>query len=172
MATKLERLLRGDKATYGKNEITLVIQHPNALIDETQNISLFYREPNEPIQHWWFSEEEINNSTDIQFLNQYRPRTIEDGLRTGDMIVNQNGDKRKILAVVNDVVIASFVNVFDRISGMYILRELINVGWKLVTTEEEKKEESKVYLTFEDISAGKGIGIAPERICIIDQNKQ
>ena len=171
MATNLERLLRGDKATYKGNPITLVIQHTNAPERDTQQIAVFYT-TEDMGWHDWLSADEINHSTNFSFLAPSRPRTIEDGLRTGDMIVNQNGDKRKILAVVNDVVIASFVNVFDRISGMYILRELINVGWKLVTPEEERKEESKVYLTFEDISAGKGVGIAPERICIIDQNKQ
>ena len=172
MATKLERLLRGDKATYRKNEITLVIQHPNALISETQNISLFYREPNEPIQHWWLSEEEINNSTDIQFLTPDRPRTIEDGLRKGDIIIDTDGDRRKILGVIDDVIIPSGTNDYSESGLPCTKQELIGLGYKLVIPEEEEKGENKVYLTFEDISAGKGVGIAPERTCIIDQNKQ
>lgn len=171
MVTNLERLLRGDKATYKGNPITLVIQHPNAPEGDTRNISVFDKK-DESIRHFWFSAEEINYYTDFSFLTPDRPRTIEDGLRKGDVIMGKDGDKRKILAVIDDIHVVSFVNVFDRISGLFTLQELIKGGWKLVAPEEEKKEESKVYLTFEDISAGKGVGIAPERICIIDQNKQ
>lgn len=162
MATKLERLLRGDKATYGKNEITLVIQHTNALISETQNISLFYREPNEPIQHWWLSEEEINNSTDIQFLTPDRPRTIEDGLRKGDMI-KDGSDTRKVLVVIDDVIIPSKQNNYSESGVPYTIKELIDMGYKLVTPEEEKKEEL-VHLTIKDISEGKGTGVPPHLI--------
>lgn len=158
MATKLERLLRGDKATYGKNEITLVIQHPNALISETQNISLFYREPDSTIQHWWLSEEEINNSTDIQFLTPDHPRTIEDGLRKGDMIAKPEGDKRKVLGVLDDVCFISGIDNHEAVFATCIIQELIKGGWKLVTPEEEKKEEL-VHLTIKDISEGKGTGV-------------
>ena len=170
MATNVERLLRGDKVTYKGNPITLVIQHTNAPERDTQNISVFYTTESR-VRHFWFSEEEINNSTDFSFLTPDRPRTIEDGLRTGDVIKDGSGT-RKVLVVIDDVIIPSKQNNYSESGVPYTIKELIDMGYKLVAPEEEKKEDSKVYLTFEDISAGKGVGIAPERICIIDQNKQ
>ena len=170
MATNLERLLRGDKATYKGNPITLVIQHTNAQERNDSNISVFYT-TEDMVWHDWLSAEEINHSTNFSFLAPSRPRTIQDGLRKGDVIKDGSGT-RKVLVVIDDVIIPSKQNNYSESSVPYTIKELIDIGYKLVTPEEEKKEESKVYLTFEDISAGKGVGIAPERICIIDQNKQ
>jgi len=97
-----------------------------------------------------------------------KPRTIEDGLVHGDVIVDRDGEKSKILGVCGDVFFRSSIGDFDVASSYpHTLKELIRKGWKLepeLTTEEPEIVE----LTIQDISEGKGAGVDPKFIRIKD----
>ena len=96
-----------------------------------------------------------------------KPRTIEDGLVQGDVIVDRDGGKTKILGVCGDVFIRSWIGDFDKASSIYTLKELIRKGWKL-ESELTTEEPALVELTIQDISEGKGAGVDPKFIRIKD----
>lgn len=96
-----------------------------------------------------------------------KPRTIEDGLVQGDVIVNRDGDKAMILGVCGDVFFRSCIEDFDIASYPYTLKELILDGWKL-ESESTAQEPAFVELTIQDISEGKGAGVDPKFIRIKD----
>ena len=95
-----------------------------------------------------------------------KPRTIEDGLVQGDVIV-VSGRKAKILGVCGDAIIRSWLGDFDTASNVHTLKELILDGWKL-ESESTTEEPALVELTIQDISEGKGAGVDPKFIRIKD----
>jgi hypothetical protein len=95
-----------------------------------------------------------------------KPRTIEDGLVQGDVIVTSSR-KAKILGVCGDVFIRSWLGDFDTASSVHTLKELILDGWKL-ESELTAQEPALVELTIQDISEGKGAGVDPKFIRIKD----
>ena len=100
-------------------------------------------------------------------ISPENPRTIEDGLVQGDVIVSHNGEKSKILGVCGDAFIRSWTGNFDKASNVYTLKDLIRKGWKL-ESELTAQEPALVELTIQDISEGKGAGVDPKFIRIKD----
>ena len=110
---------------------------------------------------------EIASWQHARYIAPEKPRTIEDGLEQGDVIVSPNGDKSKILGVCGDALIRSFIGDFDTACNIYTLKELIRKGWKL-ESESTTEEPALVELTIQDISEGKGAGVDPKFIRIKD----
>ena len=105
-----------------------------------------------------------------RYIAPEKPRTIEDGLGQGDVIVSHNGEKSKILGVCGDAFIRSWTGNFDKASNVYTLKDLIRKGWKL-ESELTAQEPALVELTIQDISEGKGAGVDPKFIRIKDMER-
>ena len=108
-----------------------------------------------------------------RYIAPEKPRTIEDGLVQGDVIVFPDGEKAKILGVCGDVFIISTNGYFDTAADVYTLKELIRNGCNLESesTDQEpvKSQFAKICeLTIPDISEGKGAGVDPKFIRIKD----
>ena len=87
-------------------------------------------------------------------------RTIEDGLEVNDIIVDNDGDERKVLAVLNEenqVYLLSQFNQFAESGNIQTLTELIDNGYKL----KSKEDSNTVEMTVEEISKqlGKNVKI-------------
>ena len=87
-------------------------------------------------------------------------RTIEDGLEVNDIIVDNDNDERKVLAVLNkenEVYILSMDNDFNHALNVYTLTEIISEGFKLKMEEDSDTVE----MTVEEISKqlGKNVKI-------------
>ena len=87
-------------------------------------------------------------------------RTIEDGLEVNDIIVDTDGDKRKILAVLNEenqVYVLSPFNQFAEAGSIQTLSELIYEDYIL----KPKEDSDAVEMTVEEISKqlGKNVKI-------------
>lgn len=98
---------------------------------------------------------DYKNSKEIEPTTT-KVRTIEDGLNYGDIIIDSNSNKRKILAVINDIIIPSLSNEFNKASGTYTLLELINDDYKLyqepaVQHKEVTLEEAKELLNAQGV---------------------
>ena len=88
------------------------------------------------------------NVTDIQIKH----RTIDD-LEEGDIIENNEVNKRKVLGVCGKVVFISIYSNYNKVSGgMYTIEEYKESGYKLVQPEEEE-----TILTREEIAKKFGI---------------
>lgn len=69
-------------------------------------------------------------------------RTIEDGLKYGDIVIDSYGYKSKVLSICGDVIILSMNNKFEEAnSSNYTLHELIKYGCKLYQEPVEKIKE-------------------------------
>ena len=78
-------------------------------------------------------------------------RTIEDGLEVNDIIVDNDGDECKILAVLNEenqVYALSVYNNFSEFKDIQTLTELIYNGYKL----KSQVDSDTVEMTVEEIS--------------------
>jgi hypothetical protein len=93
-------------------------------------------------------------------------RTLKDGLYQGDIIIDSEGHRIKILGVCGEVYLASELNDFSISGSQFKLEELINGEFKLVKEDEDTAESNLVHLTIQDISEGKGKGVDPKRIRI------
>ena len=87
-------------------------------------------------------------------------RTIEDGLEVNDIIIDNDGDERKVLAVLNEenqVYVLSAFNQFAEAGNIQTLTELIYNGYKL----KSQVDSDAVEMTVEEISKqlGKNIKI-------------
>lgn len=109
---------------------------------------------------------EYKNAKD---LHSTKPRTIEDGLQYGDIIVKDNY-KSTILSVHQDIIHKSLdvayieSNNHTKCCGTaFTLSKLIEDGW---TLKQEQSKPDIVELTIQDISDGKGKGIDPSLIRI------
>jgi hypothetical protein len=98
-------------------------------------------------------------------LPNSKPRTIEDGLEEGDIIVSTN-NQRKVLGICGQVILISVSNKFNRAAGSFTLSELIDNSYQLVQPESDPKSQDLVHLTIQDISEGKGKGIDPKLLRI------
>lgn len=99
---------------------------------------------------------------------QTKPRTIEDGLVKGDIIV-QDSNEAVVLAVLENLV---FRSMFDdnkvASNTVYTHEELIKLGFKLKQPESTESTEKPINLTFKDISEGKGVGVPTHLINIVE----
>ena len=87
-------------------------------------------------------------------------RTIEDGLEVNDIIVDNDGDEYKVLAVLNEenqVYVLSACNQFAEAGNIQTLTELIDNYYKL----KSKEDSNTVEMTVEEISKqlGKNVKI-------------
>ena len=87
-------------------------------------------------------------------------RTIEDGLEVNDIIIDNDGDERKVLAVLNEenqVYALSEFNQFAEAGNIQTLTELIDDGYKL----KSQVDSDVVEMTVEEISKqlGKNVKI-------------
>ena len=100
----------------------------------------------------------------IEFVGE---RSITQGLMFGDIIKKDTLIcKRKILGVTDEVVFVSSNDNYDETDGVYTVKELINNGYKLFIEDSGEEKPELVHLTIQDISDGKGKGIAHELIRI------
>lgn len=101
-------------------------------------------------------------------IPQTKPRTIEDGLVKGDIIV-QDSNEAVVLAVLENLV---FRSMFDdnkvASNTVYTHEELIKLGFKLKQPEPTESTEKPINLTFKDISEGKGVGVPTNLINIVE----
>ena len=87
-------------------------------------------------------------------------RTIEDGLEVNDIIVDNDGDERKVLAVLNEenqVYLLSQYDEFTKASSTVTLTELIDKYYKL----KSQVDSDAVEMTVEEVSKqlGKNVKI-------------
>lgn len=78
-------------------------------------------------------------------------RTIEDGLKVNDIIVDNHNYEKKVLAVLNEenkVYLLSALDDFNEAGDSYTLREIINGGYKL----KSQVDSNSVEMTVEEIS--------------------
>ncbi|MBW3021683.1 hypothetical protein KY328_02085 [Candidatus Woesearchaeota archaeon] len=105
-----------------------------------------------------------DNYINVKPLPDAAPRGIKDGLKYGDIVINDEGDQRKVLGVCDEAIFLSHINGFSIAAGsVYSIQELINMGY---TLKQPKSELKIVELTIQDISDGKGKGIDPKLIRI------
>lgn len=158
--TTLERLLRGDEATWNGYTIINVVDYSEKY-DCFYPIYIIYIQDGD-IYGTSLNEDNINNGGLITFTKTKKPRTIEDGLKVGDIIENNN-NSRKILAVVDLIYIVSNSKNYGTANISFTLGELIESKYKL---KQPKIEDEVIELTIQDISEGKGKGIDPKLIRI------
>lgn len=101
---------------------------------------------------------DIPNAEPVFPIN--KNRTIEDGLEVNDIIVDNDGDERKILAVLNEenqVYALSAYNNFLEFKDIQTLKELIYNRYKL----KSQVDSDAVEMTVEEISKqlGKNVKI-------------
>ena len=101
---------------------------------------------------------DIPNAEPVFPIN--KNRTIEDGLEVNDIIVDNDGDERKVLAVLNEenqVYVLSAFNQFAEAGNIQTLTELIDNGYKL----KSQVDSDAVEMTVEEISKqlGKNVKI-------------
>lgn len=89
----------------------------------------------------------------VKDLPNTKPRTIEDGLVEGNIIV-RNSDERLILGVCGKAIFPSRINDFTTAcSDFYMLCELIEAGWKLKVSSQT---ESIPEMTMEEVCKALG----------------
>ena len=86
-----------------------------------------------------------------------RTRTIED-IDEGDMLVDSDGKKYKVLGRCGDVVLRSYPNEYEIVSRVICSIQEIVKNFKLTNQPIEKL----VHLTIQDISEGKGKSVDPK----------
>jgi len=91
----------------------------------------------------------------VKPIEEPKPRTIQDGLKYGDIIVNEDG-RRKVLAVIDEVIIISYSDNFHETASFYTLRELIQIGYKLEQELQPESEETVFEMTVAEISEALG----------------
>lgn len=101
---------------------------------------------------------DIPNAEPVFPIN--KNRTIEDGLEVNDIIVDNDGDERKVLAILNEenqVYVLSAFNQFAEAGNIQTLTELIDNGYKL----KSQVDSDAVEMTVEEISKqlGKNVKI-------------
>ena len=92
---------------------------------------------------------DVSNAEPVFPVN--KNRTIEDGLEVNDIIVDNDGDECKILAVLNEenqVYALSVYNNFSEFKDIQTLTELIYNGYKL----KSQVDSDAVEMTVEEIS--------------------
>jgi len=160
--TKLERLLRGEEATYNGSKITGIYDINSTIPKSTEkdNIIITF------IDDWsWMPNNLTNQAWDnVKFTEpSSKSKTIKDGLKEGDVIVKRN-NSRKVLGVCGKVIFISSSNDYNKTAGGgYTLKELITSNYNLLVP---KSTEKPVYLTLQEISDGKGKGIPSHLIKI------
>ena len=112
------------------------------------------------IHECYLSEIGIDVSNENPILPINKNRTIEDGLEVNDIIVDNDGDECKILAVLNEenqVYALSAYNNFLEFKDIQTLKELIYNRYKL----KSQVDSDTVEMTVEEISKqlGKNIKI-------------
>ena len=112
------------------------------------------------IDECYLSEIGIDVSNEKPIFPVNKNRTIEDGLEVNDIIVDNDGDECKILAVLNEenqVYALSVYNNFSEFKDIQTLKELIYNGYKL----KSQVDSDAVEMTVEEISKqlGKNIKI-------------
>jgi len=134
--TTLERLLRGDKATYLGDRVVKFIDIGEKDRDGDEYV-LIYLNGGGFFASKYFREDNINPDS-FDFPEPEKPRTIKDGLKEGDIIVSEGGDKRLILGICGKAIIPSVGNNFKKVASPYTAEELINRGYIIHQPEQPK----------------------------------
>ena len=106
-------------------------------------------------------------SEDFKYIKFLPRKGIIDSVITGDILIDQGGDRRKVLVAFTDVCILSAENEFNEAGSNYTVKELLEEGWEI----EGAPLEELVHLTIQDISDGKGKGIDPSLIELLNYSK-
>ena len=92
---------------------------------------------------------DVSNAEPVFPVN--KNRTIEDGLKVNDIIIDNHNYEKKVLAVLNEenkVYLLSVLNDFDESGSIYTLSELINDCCKL----KSQVDSDAIEMTVEEIS--------------------
>lgn len=106
---------------------------------------------NDDFEHW---DEYI---TDLESIDE--PTELR-AMKVGDIVIDEFDDKRKVLEVLTNTFMCSFVNDFTQILGWYTFEEGEKQGWKIKGQEEEETVE----LTHEEIAEKFGVDVDKLRI--------
>ncbi len=134
--TTLERLLRGDKATYFGDRVVKFIDLGEKDGDGDEYV-LIYLNGGGFFASEYFSKDSIIQES-FDFPEPEKPRTIEDGLMEGDIIITERGHKRLILGICGSAIMVSGNNNFKEASAAFTAEELINRGYKIHQLEQPK----------------------------------
>jgi len=136
MGKKLKKLFKGTQGLYLDKEIVAVIELPEA--SDNENIIIVTKCDKGIYYSTTLTSKEVED--DIRIIGKpnkvkvvkLKTRTIQDGLKFGDVIfLNQDNSTRKVLAVCDEVIFLSMSSDFDRFSSIYTLNELIDRGYVL-----------------------------------------
>lgn len=67
-----------------------------------------------------------------------------DNCQAGDIVIDNNGDERQILAKVDKLIFYSFTKSFDGLSDGRTVREIIGLGWELKQPEPTVEETLQI----------------------------
>ena len=98
----------------------------------------------------------FKNAKDIP---QSKPRTIEDGLEEGDIIIDYNGNERMVLGKCGKVYFLSSINNFEKTGVIGTLQGIIDLGYFLKS--EASSNDNTVEMTVAEVSklVGKNVKI-------------
>jgi hypothetical protein len=90
--------------------------------------------------------------------------------KKGDVLIDEYGTKCLIMETLGVLLFTSTNDNFKETEGeCYTQNQLEEYSWKLYT--EDVTEDETVELTFKDISEGKGKGVDPSKIKIVEGDK-
>ena len=90
----------------------------------------------------------LETMMNIYPLKQTTPRTIEDGLEVGDIVIDGE-DTRKVLATCGKGILLSEDNNYDKAYGWYTLQEILYHNYTLQQPEEPS---TTVKMTVKEVS--------------------
>ena len=91
-----------------------------------------------------------------------KPRTIEDGLEVGDILIDESEDSIRVLGITGEVIITSSCQDHQSAADLYTLPELIKYGFAL---QDNTKDSSKtIEVTLEEVAKLKGVSVESIRI--------
>jgi len=97
-------------------------------------------------------------------LLPYKPKKDIADISTyevGDIIVNEDGDTRKVLGICGETVIISNRSNYNIAADLYTVHEIKDTGYKF---KEQEQEEEIIELTLEDIAKLKGVDVSKIKI--------
>ncbi len=122
-------------------------------------------------EHEYYTYKAIKNGEEVRWCREcykdkdllpYKPKKDIADISTyevGDIIVNEDGDTRKVLGICGEVVIISNRSNYNIAADLYTVHEIKDTGYKFKDQEQEIIE-----LTLEDIAKLKGVDVSKIKI--------
>lgn len=80
-------------------------------------------------------------------------------MKVGDIVVNGEGNKRKVLAVLEEVFLFSLLNNYDETRFWHTFAEAEKHGWKIDDGEDEAEEAIRTLERLGKIKNGKIVNV-------------